>query len=113
MMRTDYCGALREKDVGRTVTAAGWVQTKRDMGGVIFIDLKDREGTLQVVFNQQYLTPEDFTSAEKLRNQSVIQVTRQYPHSVSGDLQSPSPDWHYRTDGPKAGCPVAGKPAAV
>ena len=50
-------------------------QTKRDMGGVIFIDLKDREGTLQVVFNQQYLTPEDFTSAEKLRNQSVIQVT--------------------------------------
>ena len=75
MMRTDYCGALREKDVGRTVTAAGWVQTKRDMGGVIFIDLKDREGTLQVVFNQQYLTPEDFTSAEKLRNQSVIQVT--------------------------------------
>ena len=75
MMRTDYCGALREKDVGRTVTAAGWVQTKRDMGGVIFIDLKDREGTLQVVFNQQYLTPEDFTSAEKLRSQSVIQVT--------------------------------------
>lgn len=38
MMRTDYCGALREKDVGRTVTAAGWVQTKRDMGGVIFIE---------------------------------------------------------------------------
>ncbi len=75
MMRTDYCGALREKDVGRTVTAAGWVQTKRDMGGVIFIDLKDREGTLQVVFGQQHLTPEDFAAAEKLRSQSVIQVT--------------------------------------
>ena len=75
MMRTDYCGALREKDVGRAVTAAGWVQTKRDMGGVIFIDLKDREGTLQVVFNQQYLSTEDFEAAEKLRNQSVIQVT--------------------------------------
>lgn len=75
MMRSDYCGALREKDVGRTVTAAGWVQTKRDMGGVIFIDLKDREGTLQVVLGQQHLTPEDFTAAEKLRNQSVIQVT--------------------------------------
>ena len=75
MMRTDYCGALREKDVGRTVTAAGWVQTKRDMGGVIFIDLKDREGTLQVVLGQQHLTPEDFAAAEKLRNQSVIQVT--------------------------------------
>lgn len=75
MMRTDYCGALREKDVGRTVTAAGWVQTKRDMGGVIFIDLKDREGTLQVVLGQQHLTPEDFAAAEKLRSQSVIQVT--------------------------------------
>ena len=75
MMRTDYCGALREKDVGRAVTAAGWVQTKRDMGGVIFIDLKDREGTLQVVFNQQNLSAEDFSAAEKLRNQSVIQVT--------------------------------------
>ena len=75
MMRSDYCGALREKDVGRTVTAAGWVQTKRDMGGVIFIDLKDREGTLQVVLNQQYLIPEDFSAAEKLRSQSVIQVT--------------------------------------
>ena len=75
MMRTDYCVALREKDVGRTVTAAGWVQTKRDMGGVIFIDLKDREGTLQVVLGQQHLTPEDFAAAEKLRNQSVIQVT--------------------------------------
>ncbi len=75
MMRTNYCGALREKDVGRAVTAAGWVQTKRDMGGVIFIDLKDREGTLQVVFNQQNLSAEDFSAAEKLRNQSVIQVT--------------------------------------
>ncbi len=74
MMRTDYCGAFREKDVGRTVTAAGWVQNKRDMGGVIFIDLKDREGTLQVVFNLQNLSPEDFAAAEKLRSQSVIQV---------------------------------------
>lgn len=75
MMRTDYCGAFREKDVGRTVTAAGWVQTKRDMGGVIFLDLKDREGTLQVVLDQQHLSLADFAAAEKLRNQSVIQVT--------------------------------------
>ncbi len=74
MMRTDYCGALREKDVGRTVTAAGWVQTKRDMGGVIFLDLKDREGTLQVVLDMQYLTENEFSAAEKLHNQSVIQV---------------------------------------
>lgn len=75
MMRTDYCGALREKDVGRCVTAAGWVQTKRDMGGVIFLDLKDREGTLQVVLDMQYVTPDEFSAAEKLHIQSVIQVT--------------------------------------
>ena len=75
MMRTDYCGALREKDVGRCVTAAGWVQTKRDMGGVIFLDLKDREGTLQVVLDMQYVTPDEFSAVEKLHNQSVIQVT--------------------------------------
>ena len=75
MKRTDYCGALREKDVGRTVTAAGWVQTKRDMGGVIFIDLRDREGTLQVVFDLRNLSPEDFAVAEHLRSQSVIYVT--------------------------------------
>ena len=75
MMRTDYCGAFRERDVGRAVAAAGWVQNKRDMGGVIFIDLKDREGTLQVVFDQQYLPAEDFSAAEHLRSQSVIRVT--------------------------------------
>lgn len=75
MKRSDYCGALREKDVGRTVTAAGWVQTKRDMGGVIFVDLRDREGTLQVVFDQRLLPAEDFGRVERLRNQSVIMVT--------------------------------------
>ena len=75
MMRTDYCGAFRERDVGRAVAAAGWVQNKRDMGGVIFIDLKDREGTLQVVFDQQYLPAEDFSAAEHLRSQSVIRVS--------------------------------------
>jgi aspartyl-tRNA synthetase len=75
MMRTDYCGALRDKDMGRTVTAAGWVQTKRDMGGVIFIDLGDREGRLQVVFDLQNLSPADFSAAERLHNQSVIRVT--------------------------------------
>ena len=44
LKRTVYCGALREKDIGAQATACGWVQTKRDMGGIIFIDLRDREG---------------------------------------------------------------------
>jgi aspartyl-tRNA synthetase len=75
MKRTDYCGALREKDVGRTITAMGWAQNKRDMGGVIFIDLRDREGTLQVVFDARNLSPEDFAAAESLKVESTIAVT--------------------------------------
>ncbi len=75
MKRTDYCGALREKDVGRTITAMGWAQNKRDMGGVIFIDLRDREGTLQVVFDARNLSAEDFTAAELLKVESTIAVT--------------------------------------
>ena len=75
MKRTDYCGALREKDVGRAVTVMGWAQNKRDMGGVIFIDVRDREGTLQVVFDAEKLSAEDFKAAETLKLESVIGVT--------------------------------------
>ena len=75
MDRTYYCGLLTEEQIDTRQTACGWVQTKRDMGGVIFIDLRDREGTLQVVFNQMNLSPADFAAAEALRNQSVISVS--------------------------------------
>ncbi|MCB5940683.1 aspartate--tRNA ligase [bacterium 210820-DFI.6.52] len=74
MKRTDYCGALRERDTGRTVTATGWVQTKRDMGGVIFVDLRDREGILQVVFDARNLSPAGFAVADRLKSESVIAV---------------------------------------
>ncbi len=74
MDRTFYCGLLTEDQIDTDQTVCGWVQTKRDMGGVIFVDLGDREGTLQVVFNMSYLSPEDFAAAEGLRNQSVISV---------------------------------------
>ena len=73
--RTIYCGELREMHVGKYMTACGWVQTKRDMGGVIFIDLADREGELQAVFDLQNLSPEAFNTAEGLKNQSVIAVS--------------------------------------
>lgn len=74
MRRTNYCGLFSEDDVGRETVACGWVDTKRDMGGVIFIDLADREGLLQVVFSPQYTDKASFELAERLRNQSVIQV---------------------------------------
>ncbi|OOB76797.1 MAG: aspartate--tRNA ligase [Epulopiscium sp. Nuni2H_MBin003] len=72
MLRTHYCGNIVENDIGNVVEVCGWVQTKRDMGGVIFIDLHDREGTLQVVCDMQNL--EHFNIVESVKNQSVVQI---------------------------------------
>ena len=72
MKRTNYCGLFSERDVGKRTIACGWVETKRDMGGVIFIDLVDREGVLQIVFNPAYTSPEAFALAERVRNQSTL-----------------------------------------
>ena len=74
MKRTSYCGALRETNVNQIHTVMGWVQNKRDMGGVSFIDLRDREGILQVVFDGRNLTPAAFAAAEALKLESVIAV---------------------------------------
>ncbi len=74
LKRTIYCGALRDDAIGRVETAAGWVQTKRDMGGVVFIDLRDREGILQVVFDAQNLPADQFAAADRLKNETVIAV---------------------------------------
>ena len=75
MTRTQYCGLFDESYVGKQVNAMGWVQTKRDMGGVLFLDVKDREGALQVVCNAALLPAEQFALAERLKNQSVVQVS--------------------------------------
>lgn len=75
MRRTDYCGLMTEADIGKDAVACGWVANKRDMGGVIFIDLVDHTGVLQIVFNPQNADRNSFRLAETVRNQSVIAVS--------------------------------------
>ena len=72
-MRTDYCGTLGSKDIGREVTLCGWVDRRRDHGGVIFIDLRDREGVVQVVFDPD--GGEHFERADRVRSEYVLKVT--------------------------------------
>ncbi|MBE9129156.1 MULTISPECIES: aspartate--tRNA ligase [unclassified Coleofasciculus] len=73
-MRTYYCGELRSNHVGETVTLCGWVDRRRDHGGVIFLDLRDRTGIVQIVSDPQR-TPESYQDAETLRNEYVVQIT--------------------------------------
>ncbi|TMH37107.1 MAG: aspartate--tRNA ligase, partial [Betaproteobacteria bacterium] len=73
MKRTYYCGRIDRKHLGETVTVCGWVHRRRDHGGVIFIDLRDREGLIQVVCDPD--RPVTFAVAEKLRNEFVISAT--------------------------------------
>jgi aspartyl-tRNA synthetase len=72
-MRTHYCGELRAEQVGRTVTLCGWAHRRRDHGGVIFIDLRDREGLAQVVFDPD--RPDAFRIADRVRSEFVLSVT--------------------------------------
>ncbi len=72
-MRTHYCGQVNEALVGATVSVAGWVHRRRDHGGVIFVDLRDREGLVQIVCNPDAV--EVFAVAEKLRHEFVVRVT--------------------------------------
>ena len=73
MMRTHYCGQVTRDLVGETVTVAGWVHRRRDHGGVIFIDLRDREGLLQCVFDPD--TVAAFEAADRLRSEYVVSIT--------------------------------------
>jgi len=93
-MRTNYCGLIDAKYIDQTVTLCGWVHRRRDHGGVIFIDLRDREGLVQVVIDPD--TPEAFETADRLRGEYVIEVSgrvRRRPEGtgnadlVSGEIE--------------------------
>jgi aspartyl-tRNA synthetase len=83
MYRTHHCNELRISDLDREVTLAGWVDSARDHGGVIFVDLRDREGRTQVVFRPEE-SPEAAAIAHTLRNEDVIQVTGKVTPRVEG-----------------------------
>jgi len=72
-MRTHYCGQVNQQLIGKTVTVAGWAHRRRDHGGVIFVDLRDREGLLQIVFDPD--RAQMFAMAERVRNEFVLKVT--------------------------------------
>ena len=85
-MRSIYCGLVTEAQLGQTVTLAGWVNRRRDHGGVIFIDLRDREGTVQVVCDPD--RAEMFKTAEDVRNEFCVQViglVRARPEGTTND----------------------------
>jgi len=85
-MRTNYCGLINEQYLDQTVTVKGWVHRRRDHGGVIFIDLRDREGMVQVVIDPD--TPEAFKLADSARSEFVLSITgrvRNRPEGTTND----------------------------
>jgi len=73
LKRTNYCGGLRKEDTNREVTLLGWVQRRRDLGGLIFVELRDREGIVQVVFNPE-VSPETHEKAQSLRSEYAVGI---------------------------------------
>lgn len=77
MKRSMYAGRVREEHIGQEITLKGWVARRRDLGGLIFIDLRDREGIMQLVINPEKVSAEVMATAEGLRSEFVIEVTGQ------------------------------------
>jgi len=88
-MRSHYCGALRASLIGESVTLCGWAHRRRDHGGVIFIDLRDREGLAQVVFNPE--RKEAFALAERVRAEFVLKVTGKVRARPAGTVNAELP----------------------
>ncbi len=73
-LKTQNCGELRAAHDGSATTLAGWVSRRRDHGGIIFIDLRDRSGLVQVALNPEYLSDDDYATAERLRSEWCVQI---------------------------------------
>ncbi|MCT7984028.1 aspartate--tRNA ligase [Laspinema sp. A4] len=84
-MRTYYCGQLRSEHIGETVTLCGWVDRRRDHGGVIFLDLRDRSGIVQIVSDPQR-TPTSYKDAETIRGEYVLRITGRVSQRPSDSL---------------------------
>src|SRR6476620_11747678 len=93
-MRSQYCGFVSRVNLGQTITLYGWVHRRRDHGGVIFIDMRDREGLVQIVCDPD--TPATFATADKLRNEYVLKIVGRVrerpngtvnPNLVSGEVE--------------------------
>ena len=74
-MHTATCGELRKEDIGREVVLTGWAWHNRDHGGIIFCDMRDRNGYVQVIVDPDCVTPEEFNIAEHLSREDVLKVT--------------------------------------
>jgi len=93
--RSHRCTELSNKNIGETVTVMGWVQKSRNKGGIIFVDLRDRSGILQIIFEENDCGTENFQKAEKLRSEYVIAVTGKVearsgavnPNLLTGDIE--------------------------
>src|SRR5438128_8261120 len=84
MKRTHHCNELRPAHIGQTVMLSGWVHSRRDLGGLIFIDVRDREGRTQSVFDPSDLSKELFEQAASLRSECVIGITGKVRNRPTG-----------------------------
>ncbi|WP_372714513.1 OB-fold nucleic acid binding domain-containing protein, partial [Ilyobacter sp.] len=89
--RTHNLGELRKEDIGKKVTLSGWVATKRDLGGLTFIDLRDREGVTQIIFNPEE-NAELAEKSQKIRTEAVIKIAGEVRERYSKNQNMPTGD---------------------
>lgn len=89
--RTHSCGNINSSLVGQSITLNGWVNKRRDLGGLIFVDLRDRSGLVQTVFSPEVLAEDQFTLAERLRTEYVISLTGTVQQRPSGQINPQIP----------------------